>query len=108
MATKIQIFIFAMVASQSVQLEFSVAYNFLNESGSSGTFQPWMAARSGSLKLNFKSFDADGLIFFIGDHHDPNIAGNYMYLKLEWGMAILVTQVIYNYFLKSIQISLYI
>ena len=65
----------------------------MNKTGSSGIFQPWMAARSGNIKLNFKAFDTDGLIFFVGDNNDPNMAGNYMYLKLEWGVAVLVTQV---------------
>ena len=81
------------LANPSLQLQFSIAYNFLNASGSSGIFQPWLAARSGSIKLNFKTFDSDGLIFFVGDSNDPRAAGNYMYLKLEWGAAVLVTQV---------------
>ena len=78
---------------RSSELQFTMAYNFMNNTGSSGIFQPWMAARNGNIKLNFKAFDSDGLIFFAGDNNDPNMAGNYMYLKLEWGVAVLVTQV---------------
>ena len=93
------IVVFALV-SQSLEFEFSVAYNFMNETGSMGVFQPWMAARSGKLTLNFKAFDSDGLIFFVGDNNDPSLAGNYMYLKLEWGAAVLVTQVLLLIFLE--------
>ena len=85
---------FLVLTHPSAQLEFSVAYNFVNESGSVGIFQPWMASRTGSLKFNFKTFDSDGLMFYVGDHNDPSKAGNYMYLKLEWGKVVLVTQVV--------------
>lgn len=93
MLFEVTLFILALHVSQSEQLEFSVAYNFLNESGSSAVFQPWLAAKSGSIKLNIKTFDSDGLVFFVGDNNDPNLAGNFIYLKLEWGAAVLVTQV---------------
>ncbi len=79
---------------QSLQLEFSETLNFINESASVATFEPWLAAKTGLLKFNFKTFDSDGLLFYAGDHNDPTRAGNYMYLKLEWGEAVLVTQVI--------------
>ena len=80
-------------ARDTAQLQFSVAYNFMNTSGSSAIFQPWLAAKTGTIKFNFKTFDSDGLLFHIGDDNDPDMAGNYMYLKLEWGSAVLVTQV---------------
>ena len=88
------VLVFLALTAPSAQLEFSVAYNFVNGSGSAGIFQPWMASRTGSLKFNFKTFDSDGLMFYVGDHNDPSKAGNYMYLKLEWGKVVLVTQVI--------------
>ncbi|XP_065062045.1 contactin-associated protein like 5-4-like [Rhopilema esculentum] len=82
-------------ARDTAQLQFSVAYNFMNTSGSSAIFQPWLAAKTGTIKFNFKTFDSDGLLFHVGDNNDPDMAGNYMYLKLEWGSAVLVTQVHY-------------
>ncbi len=84
--------VFAMI-SQTSQLEFSEALNFVNQSGSAAIYEPWFAAKTGTLKFNFKTFDPDGLLFYVGDNNDPSKSGNYMYLKLEWGEAVLVTQV---------------
>ena len=76
-----------------LEMHCSVVYTFMNETGSSRTFRPWMAAQSGRIKLSFKAFDSDGLIFYVGDNNDPSEAESYMYLKIEWGVAVLVTQV---------------
>eukprot|EP00794_Sanderia_malayensis_P004631 gene4631-5238_t len=92
--TSISILVCSLLPSTE-QLEFSEALNFVNQSGSVAVYEPWRAARTGTLKFNFKTISPDGLLFYVGDNNDPSKAGNYMYLKLEWGQIVLVTQVHY-------------